>query len=95
MRKHTRFIIEFAILCMLAIFVNIAGTTFEAAQAEYAVELATKQMEIEGSQEYSVYHDTVQYYEEIYVISKVVFATTYIGFTVEHIVECIRNKQEK
>lgn len=61
--NRTRLLIQFVVACILAGAVNITGSMLDAVQAEYSVELAAGQMDIEGSQDYAVYRETVEQLE--------------------------------
>jgi hypothetical protein len=61
MNKKIYWIIRFAVATIaLIIIYAVIQPMIDAEIARQSIELATKQMEIEGSQEYTVYHNIMQ-----------------------------------
>lgn len=60
-KEKARWLVRFIITTMVLIVIYaLIQPKIDAEIARQSVELATKQMEIEGSQEYSVYHNITQ-----------------------------------
>lgn len=63
--ENKRLVLRICLIVAMAVTIIVAGIVFSYSEDKYATELALKQMEIEGSQDYAIYHEAMMVSESI------------------------------